>query len=202
MSAEEVMLFAARVSNPANQNSGKTGLLSYCIRKAEWSIFEVAFMTVEINTTRVISHQLTRHRSFTFQEFSQRYQDVKALGDVYEEIFPHRQDTENRQGSIDDLSQENTEWFFNRMDVLENMTLENYNEALRRGISKEDARFMLMGNAVTRLYMTGSCRSWIHYLQLRASHATQHQHQYIANQIRTIFQVVFPHTFIACKENT
>ena len=186
--AEETMGYIARVSNPKNQENPKVaGLLSYCIKHGHWSVFEQAHMTIEINTTRGLAAQILRHRSFTFQEFSQRYADSSLLGDKIPLFEIRRQDEKNRQNSIDDLEPEMVEKFNRQMNTLFSSAFGLYNQMLEAGVAKECARFVLPLATPTRLYMTGSIRSWIHYIDLRASHGTQKEHTEIVNQIKSIF---------------
>ena len=191
--AEETMGYVARVSNPNNQdNPNVDGLLSYCIKHQHWSVFEQAHMTVEIETTRGLAAQILRHRSFTYQEFSQRYADSSLLGDSIPLPALRRQDTKNRQNSIDDvdpLMQQDFEIKMQRHFV-EGMKL--YKEMLDAGIAKECARFVLPLATPTRLYMTGSVRSWVHYIDLRSAHGTQKEHMEIAEMCRDIFKKEFP----------
>ena len=191
--AEKTMAHIARVSNPDNQdNPNYAGLLKYCIKHNHWSVFEQSSMTLEIETTRAIAAQILRHRSFTFQEFSQRYADSSMLGNKIPMFELRRQDTENRQNSIDDvdpfLKQEleiAIEKYFNEgMDI--------YRHMLDMGIAKECARFVLPLATPTRLYMTGSVRSWIHYIELRSAHGTQKEHMDIANECKCLFAGEFP----------
>jgi thymidylate synthase (FAD) len=192
--AQEVISYIARVSNPNNQLNFDTaaGLLKYCIKHEHWSIFEHAFMTLEINTTRGIAAQILRHRSFTFQEFSQRYADTKLLSD--RPVIPdlRRQDNKNRQNSIDDFGdykklkmQGEIQEYFERGQQL-------YNSLLSQGVAKECARFVLPLSTPTRIYMTGSCRSWVHYINLRSAHGTQKEHMEIAEGCMEIFNQQFP----------
>ena len=181
------MAYVARVSNPSNQgNDNFAGLLKYCIKHGHWSVFEQAFMTVEINTTRGIAAQILRHRSFTYQEFSQRYADSNLLGEIQ---LPElrRQDSKNRQNSIDDLEPEMVEKFNRQMNTLFSSAFGLYNQMLQAGVAKECARFVLPLATPTRIYMTGSCRSWIHYINLRSAHGTQKEHMDIANACKDIF---------------
>lgn len=192
--AQEVISYIARVSNPNNQLNFDTaaGLLRYCIKHEHWSIFEQAYMTLEINTTRGIAAQVLRHRSFTFQEFSQRYADTNLLSDT--PVIPdlRRQDTKNRQNSIDDFGEyvklglqgEIAEYFKQGQDL--------YNRLLEKGVAKECARFVLPLSTPTRIYMTGSARSWIHYINLRSGHGTQKEHMVIAENCKVIFKEQFP----------
>ena len=190
--AEKHMAYVARVSNPKNQDNEKfAGLLKYCIQHGHWSVFEQAFMTVEINTTRGIAAQILRHRSFTYQEFSQRYADSNLLGDI-ELPELRRQDDKNRQNSIDDLDPEMVEKFNRQMNTLFSSAFGLYNQMLKAGVAKECARFVLPLATPTRIYMTGSCRSWIHYINLRSAHGTQKEHMDIANGCKKIFVENFP----------
>ena len=172
--AEQHMGYVARVSNPKNQdNPNVSGLLKYCIKHGHWSVFEQAFMTVEINTTRGLAAQILRHRSFTYQEFSQRYADSSMLGEVIPLPELRRQDDKNRQNSIDDIDPLMVQDFNTKMQkhFVDGMKL--YKEMLDAGVAKECARFVLPLATPTRIYMTGSVRSWIHYIDLRSAHGTQ-----------------------------
>ena len=190
--AEKHMAYVARVSNPKNQGNDKfAGLLKYCIQHGHWSVFEQAFMTIEINTTRGIAAQILRHRSFTYQEFSQRYADSNLLGDI-ELPELRRQDDKNRQNSIDDLDPEMVDKFNRQMNTLFSSAFGLYNQMLEAGVAKECARFVLPLATPTRIYMTGSCRSWIHYINLRSAHGTQKEHMDIANDCKKIFVENFP----------
>ena len=191
--AEETMGYVARVSNPKNQDNPKVaGLLGYCIKHGHWSVFEQAHMTVEIETTRGLAAQILRHRSFTYQEFSQRYADSSMLGDVIPLPELRRQDDKNRQNSIDDLDPFLVQDFDLKMQrhFVEGMKL--YKEMLDAGVAKECARFVLPLSTPTKLYMTGSVRSWIHYINLRSAHGTQKEHMEIAENCRSIFNEQFP----------
>ena len=190
--AEKHMGYVARVSNPKNQDNPKVaGLLSYCIKHGHWSVFEQAFMTLEIETTRGLAAQILRHRSFTYQEFSQRYADSNLLGNV-ELPELRRQDTKNRQNSIDDLDPEVIETLNKQMKTLFSSAYALYNQMLEDGVAKECARFVLPLATPTRLYMTGSARSWIHYIKLRTGHGTQKEHMDVANECKKIFTEQFP----------
>jgi len=191
--AEKMMGYVARVSNPSNQdNPNVAGLLKYCIKHNHWSVFEQAFMTLEIETTRAIAAQILRHRSFTYQEFSQRYADSSMLADQIPMFDLRRQDTKNRQNSIDDVDpfvQQELEITIKRhfqsgMDI--------YKHMLEMGIAKECARMILPLATPTRIYMSGSARSWIHYITLRSANGTQKEHMDIALQCREIFAEQFP----------
>jgi thymidylate synthase (FAD) len=186
--AEKFISYCARVSNPNNQdNDNYAKLLKYCIDHEHWSIFEHGFITVEINTSRGIAAQILRHRSFTFQEFSQRYADTTLLSENIPTFELRRQDNKNRQNSIDDVSDEiKTKW---NTQIREHFSKSKaiYDGMIADGIAKECARFVLPLATPTRLYMSGTIRSWIHYINLRSSHGTQKEHMYIANQIKAIF---------------
>ena len=190
--AEKHIAYCARVSNPLNQdNENFAGLLKYCIKHKHWSIFEQAFMTLEISTTRGIAAQVLRHRSFTFQEFSQRYADTKLLTDI-ELPELRRQDTKNRQNSIDDLDSEIVDRLNRQMVTLFSSASSLYNQMLEVGVAKECARFVLPLATPTKMYMTGSIRSWIHYIDLRSANGTQKEHMDIANSCKEIFKEQFP----------
>ena len=191
--AEKHMAYCARVSNPNNQdNENYAGLLRYCIKHQHWSIFEQAFMTLEINTTRGLAAQILRHRSFTFQEFSQRYADTNLLDANIPLPDLRRQDTKNRQNSIDDIPEKQTKFLQERIGQYFNEGMDLYNELLREGIAKECARFVLPLATPTRIYMSGSVRSWVHYIDLRSGHGTQKEHMDIANACKDIFKDQFP----------
>ena len=190
--AEQHMAYVARVSNPKNQDNDKfAGLLKYCIKHGHWSVFEQAYMTIEINTTRGIAAQILRHRSFTYQEFSQRYADSNLLGEI-ELPELRRQDDKNRQNSIDDLDPEMVDKFNRQMNTLFSSAFGLYNQMLKAGVAKECARFVLPLATPTRIYMTGSCRSWIHYINLRTGHGTQKEHMDIAQECKNIFSQEYP----------
>ena len=190
--AEKTMAYIARVSNPKNQeNDDYSKLLSYCIKNEHWSVFEQSFMTLQIETNRGIAAQILRHRSFTFQEFSQRYADSTQLGNIPTPEL-RRQDSKNRQNSISDLSSELKEKFNKKINAHFNDASELYEELLKNGVAKECARFVLPLATPTRIYMSGSCRSWIHYIHLRSAHGTQEEHKRIALNCKTIFKECFP----------
>ena len=193
-SPQEVISYVARVSNPHNQESFHTaaGLLKYCIKHEHWSIFETASMTLEINTNRGIAAQILRHRSFTYQEFSQRYADTKLLDTELPLPELRRQDTKNRQNSIADLPPGQTKDYENKIAKHFDDAMWLYNNLLDNGVAKESARFVLPLATPTRIYMTGSCRSWIHYINLRTSNGTQQEHKLIAEECREVFRVIFP----------
>ena len=190
--AEKHIAYCARVSNPSNQNNESiAGLLKYCIKHQHWSIFEQAFMTLEIETTRGLAAQILRHRSFTYQEFSQRYAESTALGDI-ELPELRRQDDKNRQNSIDDLDPKVVDKLNRQMNTLFSSAYSLYNQMLDEGVAKECARFVLPLATPTRLYMSGTVRSWLHYIELRTGHGTQKEHMEIANQCKSIFSEQFP----------
>ena len=190
--AEKTMAYIARVSNPNNQENEKyAGLLKYCIKHNHWSVFEQATMTLEIETTRAIAAQILRHRSFTFQEFSQRYADTQLL-ETIELPELRRQDSKNRQNSIDDLDPMVVEKLDKQMNTLFSSAFALYNQMLEEGVAKECARMVLPLCTPTKLYMTGSCRSWIHYINLRSAHGTQKEHMDIARSCACIFAGQFP----------
>ncbi len=191
--AEKLVVYMARVSAPKNQANADTAprLLKYLIKNKHWSPFEMANMCVEIETTRAISPQILRHRSFSFQEFSQRYADTSELGSA---VIPHlrRQDHKNRQNSIDDLSPELLGHYYRRISELYENAEHLYREMVSNGVAKECARSILPLSTQTRLFMNGTLRSWIHYLDLRCSNGTQLEHQQIARLIKQIFCEQFP----------
>ena len=190
--AEKNMAFVARVSNPNNQgNENFSGLLKYCIKHQHWSVFEQAHMTLEIETTRAIAAQILRHRSFTFQEFSQRYAQSNELGEI---DLPElrRQDSKNRQNSIDDLDVNVVDKLNRQMITLFSSAQSLYNQMIEEGVAKECARMVLPLCTPTRIYMTGSVRSWIHYIGLRSAHGTQKEHMEIAESCKDIFKEQFP----------
>ena len=191
--AEKHMAYCARVSNPNNQENEKfAGLLRYCIKHQHWSIFEQATMTLELNTTRGIAAQVLRHRSFTYQEFSQRYADSSLLGETIPLPELRRQDTKNRQNSIDDIDPFVRQEFQIKITKHFEEGMKLYQQMLDADIAKECARFVLPLATPTRLYMTGSVRSWIHYIDLRSANGTQKEHMDIANRAKDIFREQFP----------
>ena len=190
--AEKTMAYIARVSNPNNQDNEKfAGLLKYCINHNHWSVFEQSSMTLEIETTRAIAAQILRHRSFTFQEFSQRYADSTKLGEI---PIPdlRKQDLKNRQNSTDDLDSFVKQKLELQMNTLFSSATALYQQMLEEGVAKECARMVLPLCTPTRIYMTGSCRSWIHYIDLRSAHGTQKEHMDIAQACKTVFIEQFP----------
>ena len=190
--AEKQMGYIARVSNPQNQsNPAVAGLLGYCIKHGHWSVFEQAHMTVEIETTRGIAAQILRHRSFTFQEFSQRYANTNLLGEIPVPDL-RSQDLKNRQNSNDDIPEEQKKRLQDQIARYFAEGIDLYNELIREGVAKECARFVLPLATPTRIYMTGSVRSWIHYIDLRSAHGTQKEHMDIVKEVRDIFKKEFP----------
>ena len=190
--AEKQMAYCARVSNPNNQdNENYAGLLRYCIKHHHWSIFEQAYMTLEIETTRAIAAQILRHRSFTFQEFSQRYAQSNELGKIKLPDL-RRQDTKNRQNSIDDVDPFVKQKLEAQMITLFSSAQSLYNQMIQEGIAKECARMVLPLCTPTRIYMSGSVRSWIHYIELRSANGTQKEHMDIAEGCRKVFTEQFP----------
>ena len=191
--AEKHIAYCARVSNPSNQgNDSFEGLIKYCIKHKHWSIFEQAFMTIELETTRAIAAQVLRHRSFTYQEFSQRYADSSLLMEKIPLPELRRQDTKNRQNSTDDLDpfvKQNLEL---QMQTLFDSSMALYQQMLKRGVAKECARNVLPMCVPTRMYMSGSVRSWVHYIDLRSANGTQKEHMDLANECKAIFVEQFP----------
>ena len=187
------MADVARVSNPNNQeNRNSAMLLGYCIKHNHWSVFEQSFMTLEIETTRGLAAQILRHRSFTYQEFSQRYADSSLLAETIPLPELRRQDTKNRQNSIDDIDPFVRQEFQIKMQRHFEEGMKLYQEMLDASIAKECARFVLPLATPTRLYMSGSCRSWIHYITLRSANGTQKEHMDIAEECKKIFIEQFP----------
>jgi thymidylate synthase (FAD) len=189
--AERVIAHCARVSSPNQDNPEYEKLLKYCIKHKHWSIFEMASMCVEIHTTRAIAPQILRHRSFSFQEFSQRY---AIPTDTFATVQPElrRQDVKNRQNSIDDLPTETTEYYDQRIDDHFRQGVELYESLLHSGVAKECARAVLPLNTVTRLYMSGTIRSWLHYVDLRGDNGTQREHMSIARSVGNILADELP----------
>lgn len=187
--AESVIAYCARVSNPQNQDNPEYAkLLRYCAKNAHWSVFEMASMCVEIETTLPIATQILRHRSFSFQQFSQRYAEAPETL----RVTPRRQDTKNRQNSLDNLDAGTKAWWSWAQYFVNTVTTALYKEALRRGIAKETARFLLPQSTKTRMYMSGTMRSWLHYVALRSGNGTQLEHQEIATQVAAIIQKEAP----------
>ena len=190
--AEKTMGYIARVSNPNNQtNPVVDGLLGYCIKHGHWSVFEQAHMTLEIETTRGLAAQILRHRSFTFQEFSQRYANANLLDNIKVPEL-RSQDSKNRQNSIDDIPQDKKETLQKKISDHFSAAMSLYDELIKEGVAKECARFVLPLSTPTRIYMTGSVRSWIHYIDLRSAHGTQKEHMDLVHEVRQIFKQQFP----------
>tara|TARA_B100000902_G_C27246923_1_gene883100 strand:- start:277 stop:912 length:636 start_codon:yes stop_codon:yes gene_type:complete len=191
--AEKHIAYCARVSNPSNQDNEKiSGLIKYCIKHQHWSIFEQAFMTLEISTTRGLAAQVLRHRSFTYQEFSQRYADSSLLADTIPLPELRHQDHKNRQNSIDNVDEFKLQKYQMLMTDYFQRGMDLYKEMLDCGIAKECARFVLPLAVPTKMYMTGSVRSWVHYIELRSANGTQKEHMDIANSAKSIFKEQFP----------
>lgn len=180
---EKHIAYCARVSSPHQDNPEYEKLLKYCIEHGHWSIFEMGNMCIEIITSRALSAQILRHKSFSFQEFSQRY----AKNNNICEYKARRQDLKNRQNSIDDLDQNTQDWFLHAQKRVANLSLELYNEAVSKNIAKESARFLLPLGTETKLYMNGNIRSWITYINLRTGNGTQEEHAEIARKCKEIF---------------
>ena len=189
-SAQELIAYTARVSNPSNQMNTETAprLLAYLIKHKHWSPFEMAHVTLEITTSRAIAAQILRHRSFVFQEFSQRYS--KATDFVFYDA--RRQDAKNKQNSLDDLDEDTKQWFQYAQFGVTGYCNSLYEKALEKGIAKEQARFLLPLNTQTTLYMCGSLRSWIHYCEVRCDVSTQKEHREIALAARKVLAEQFP----------
>ena len=191
--AEQMMAYVARVSNPNNQeNPNYAKLLGYCIKHNHWSVFEQAFMTLELETTRGVAAQVLRHRSFTYQEFSQRYADSSMLADQIPMFDLRRQDTKNRQNSIDDIDPFVKQEFEIRIRRHFDEAMVLYQSMLDAGVAKECSRFVLPLATPTRIYMSGSCRSWIHYINLRTANGTQKEHMDLAEGCKKVFIEQFP----------
>jgi len=192
---QDLIAFCARVSNPSNQMNKETAekLIGYLIKWGHWSPLEMVNACLEINTTRDIAHQIVRHRSFSFQEFSQRYADPDDQGQLFEYSEARLQDTKNRQNSIDiEDPKLQQEWEWAQMRIA-HMAKKEYDWAIKKGIAKELARKVLPeGLTKTRLYMNGSLRSWIHYIELRGANGTQKEHMEIAHACATVIAEIFP----------
>ena len=188
---DNLISYMARVSNPNNQNNTETSarLIKYLIKHKHWSPFEMVNMCVEITTTRSIAAQILRHRSFSFQEFSQRYAGVTEMPDT---LAVRRQDSTNRQSSIDDVDPYTSQDFQIKAQQVYDLSYGLYNEMLAAGIAKECAREVLPLSAPTKLYMNGTLRSWIHYTNLRCANGTQHEHKIIADQCLELVKQCFP----------
>lgn len=198
--AEDLVAYVARVSNPPNQINGKSpaGLLKYCIKNKHWSVFETVTMTVELETTRAIAAQVLRHRSFTFQEFSQRYAVIDTDPEPQQ---ARRQDDNNRQASHDDLPTDVVKWWRDEQQKMYDASSELYVQALEKGIARECARFVLPLSTPTKMYMTGNIRDWIHYIELRTGNGTQREHAELAGEIKMIFVESFPAIATALEWN-
>ncbi|UZJ38080.1 FAD-dependent thymidylate synthase [Prosthecochloris sp. SCSIO W1103] len=190
LNPEGLIAYCARVSSPHQETPDYENLLAYCIKNRHWSIFEMVDMTVEIVTSRAISPQILRHRSFVFQEFSQRYAKVQS----FETYTPRRQDVKNRQHSINDLDPSTMSWFSDAQEEIRALCVKKYSDALEKGIARECARMLLPLNTQTKLYMKGSVRSWIHYIEVRTDTSTQKEHRDIAEAVKDIFTDQFPVT--------
>lgn len=188
--AEDLIVYTARVSNPSNQMNFETSekLLKYMVDNAHWSPFEMCDMTVEIVTSRAIAHQIIRHRSFSFQEFSQRYSKQTKI----ENIQLRKKAETNRQSSVEELNDKENFELSIRIENIINKSIDLYNEMIEKGVSKECARFILPEATQSVLYMKGSVRSWIHYFKVRCDEHTQLEHQEVANKIKDIFSEQFP----------
>jgi thymidylate synthase (FAD) len=181
--AESTVAYCARVSSPHQDSPEYSKLLAYCIKHGHWSVFEMAGMCLEIETSRAIAQQVLRHRSFHFQEFSQRYAEAVDVN-IYE---ARRQDLKNRQNSTNDMSDDDRIWFQNVQQDIKDNAMIAYKQALKRGIAKEQARMLLPLSTKTRMYMHGTVRDWIHYIQVRSDASTQKEHRDIAEQAKVIF---------------
>src|SRR6056300_1622204 len=193
--AQELIAFCARVSNPSNQMNKETSekLIKYLIKHAHWSPLEMVSACLEIDTTRDIAHQIVRHRSFSFQEFSQRYADPNDQGDMFEYSEARLQDEKNRQNSIEvDDEKLQLDWLHAQMRIA-HLAKKEYDWAIKKGIAKEQARKVLPeGITKTRLYMNGTLRSWIHYIELRGANGTQKEHMEIAHACAKVIAEIFP----------
>lgn len=192
---QDLIAFCARVSNPSNQMNKETAekLIGYLIKWGHWSPLEMVNACLEINTTRDIAHQIVRHRSFSFQEFSQRYADPNDQGELFEFSEARLQDTKNRQNSIDvEDDKLHLDWLHAQMRIA-HLAKKEYDWAIKKGIAKEQARKVLPeGLTKTRLYMNGSLRSWIHYIELRGGNGTQKEHMEIAHACASVIAKIFP----------
>lgn len=191
LSPQDLIVYIARVSNPSNQLNLDTGhkLIKYCLTHGHWSVFEHVYITMEIKTTRAIAAQILRHRSFTFQEFSLRY---SAALEVDTNIEVRLQDNKNRQNSLPTNDKELIKWFKEAQNEVAQLAMSKYKEAINKGIAKEQARFLLPLSTKTTIYMTGSLRSWIHYIQLRTDASTQKEHRVIAEECACLLSQHFP----------
>ena len=192
---QELIAYCARVSNPSNQNNSETSekLLRYLAKHKHWSPFEMVSACIEVETTRDIARQLLRHRSFSFQEFSQRYANINDLSDDFVLREARLQDNKNRQNSIEHDDVELASWWNAQQNLIIDQVKRIYNEAIERGIAKEQARAILPeGNTVSRLYVNGTIRSWIHYVELRSSNGTQKEHMELANEVAKAIAQIYP----------
>lgn len=187
---QDIISYVARVSNPSNQTNFDSAakLLKYCITNEHWSVFEHVSFTMEVKTSRGIAAQILRHRSFCFQEFSQRY----AQAFDFIKYPARRQDNKNRQNSVDDMNEADKLWFDIAQDMIWEGAKAKYDEAIAKGIAKEQARFLLPLNTATTIYITGNVRSWIHYIGLRSGNGTQREHAEIAQHCKSVFVEYFP----------
>jgi len=186
--SEKTIAYCARVSNPMGQDRDEYAkLLKYCIDHGHWSIFEMANMVLEIETTRGIAAQILRHRSFSFQEFSQRYADASFLGEKINPPQLRSQDEKNRQNSIDDIDIEAQIKYNSQIRELFSRSKALYDDMIKSGVAKECARFVLPLSTTTKMYMNGTIRSWIHYINLRSGNGTQREHMDVANKCKEIF---------------
>ena len=188
--AEQLIAYMARVSNPANQDNPESErLIRYLIKHKHWSPFEMVNMCVQIETTRSVAAQILRHRSFSFQEFSQRYAQVAEPAAIPQ---LRRQDTKNRQNSIDDLDPGTVDDFNIKIESLYQLSESLYKELLQAGVAKECARDVLPLSTPTKMYMNGTLRSWIHYIDLRTANGTQYEHKLVAEGVKHLFEQQFP----------
>ena len=195
MDCQELIAYCARVSNPSNQLNTETSekLIRYLIQHQHWSPLEMVSACIEINTTRDIAHQIVRHRSFSFQEFSQRYADPQDMDDTFEVREARMQDPKNRQNSIATADMNLQVWWDAQQKHIIETAKTIYNNAIDAGIAKEQARAVLPeGLTKTRLYMNGTLRSWIHYIELRGGHGTQREHMDIAHACAEVIADIFP----------
>ena len=202
--AEDFIAYCARVSNPSNQANNQTsaGLIRYLIKNKHWSPLEMVSMTIEIETTRDIGRQILRHRSFSYQEFSQRYAEVHKMGDMFSFREARLQDDKNRQNSIRVDDEALQAWWLREQRSLAMRAADIYSEALARGIAKEQARVVLPeGLTNTRMYMSGTLRSWVHYCELRCGNGTQLEHMEVAQAVYNLMKTEFPNIVRAIDES-
>jgi len=186
--SERLIAYCARVSSPNQDNSEYEKLINYCIKHKHWSIFEMANLCIEIKTSRAIAQQILRHKSFSFQEFSQRFSDNLDF-EFYE---ARKQDTKNRQGGTKSVNDETDKWFLEAQERVVHQSINLYHQAIEKGIARECARFLLPLSTITKIYMNGSVRSWVHYILLRTEENTQKEHRNIANDCKRIFVEQLP----------